>query len=338
MDELAKKEARNYLSAAGLFILGGYFLLEVFVTAFNNSTQLINQNIFFALGIGMIIVATLLAILQKRDMLAILFMLMGFLQFFLAFYPSDFAYIIVEGFILLVAIITLTSKDNKKWLLFLIPAIMFIGNVVNLIMGGNNTVFSTIVCLIITVLCFYYAFCFASERAHLPGHALLTKDENTNFKSSGSVLGYSLFALIAAVPSFYFIFGESFISLASVTTLVTLGSIMLIFIAILLLTIGKMRFTPIMFLLIGITLLLSCYSTGIMAIGIGILIVIVGIFAMLRKESRILPGIMLAVFGFGWCFYPYLPSGISITLFFIPLIIAIYLAFFVYSERNMPKI
>jgi len=338
MDEYAKIEARNYLSAAGLFILGGCFLLEVFVTAFNNSTQLINQNFFFVLGIGLVIVATLLAILQKRDMLAILFMMMGFLQFFMAFYPSDFAYIIVEGFVLLVAIITLTSKDNKKWLLFLIPAVMFIGNMVSLIMGGRNTVFSTIVCLILAILCIYYAFCYASERVHLPGYSLLTKDENTSFKSSGSVLGYSLFALIAAVPSFYFIFGESFISLASVTTLVTLGSIMLIFVSILLLAIGKMRFTPVMFLLTGITLLISCYSTGLMAIGLGILIVIIGIFAMLRKESRFLPGIMLAVFGLGWCFYSYLPSGISITLFFIPLIIAIYLAFSVYSERDMPKI
>jgi len=82
------------------------------------------------------------------------------------------------------------------------------------------------------------------------------------------------------------------------------------------------------------------YASGAMFIGIGILMIVLGLFAMLRKESRILPGIMLIVSGCTWFFSEFNGGNASVASFIlnaIPCLIAIYLAFVVYSQRKLPK-
>ncbi|HJJ31846.1 MAG TPA: hypothetical protein O0X25_00005 [Methanocorpusculum sp.] len=82
------------------------------------------------------------------------------------------------------------------------------------------------------------------------------------------------------------------------------------------------------------------FSTGAMFIGCGILFIIIGLFAMLRKESRILPGIMLIVYGCSCFFTAYIGGNfpvVSAILNAVPCLIAIYLAFVVYSQKNLPK-
>jgi len=64
---------------------------------------------------------------------------------------------------------------------------------------------------------------------------------------------------------------------------------------------------------------------------------------MLRKESRILPGIMLIVYGCTMFFTAFANGAmvsapiVSAVLNGIPALIAIYLAFVVYSQRKLPK-
>ncbi|HJJ39170.1 MAG TPA: hypothetical protein O0X42_03435, partial [Methanocorpusculum sp.] len=117
----------------------------------------------------------------------------------------------------------------------------------------------------------------------------------------------------------------------------------MIFIAVLLFAVGKMRFTPVMFLLLALTNILVIYSSGAMYIGIGILWLVIGLFCILRKESRILPGIMLIVYACTALFSAYAgvtavsAPVVSVILNAIPCLIAIYLAFAVYSQRKLPK-
>jgi len=341
MDELAKTEARNYLCAAGFFLIAAYFTLLFFIKIGSSAFVEINDNINIAIGIGLLIIATLLIVLRKRDMIAILFFLIGFVEIFWAFSSHGIWDFIMAGFLFLVALITLTSKEKVKWLLFLISAIWFVGYL--MLICNVSVITDFLFIAILTVLCLYYAFCCACERCHLPGSKLLTADETTDLKASGSVLGYMLIALIAGGYALYYILGESVLPLETFVTIELIAGALIIFVAILLLAVGKMRFTPIMFLLFGITSILSIYSSGMMFIGIGILVIIIGLFAMLRKESRILPGIMMIVYGCTMFFTAFAYGAmisapvVSALLNGIPALIAIYLSFVVYSQRKLPK-
>ncbi|HJJ36128.1 MAG TPA: hypothetical protein O0X27_03000 [Methanocorpusculum sp.] len=342
MDELAKTEARNYLCAAGFFMIAAFFISQIFSEVGTAAFVEPNDNIHIALGLGLLIVATLLIVLHKRDLIAILFFMTGFWQLFAAFTPSELWGIILMGFLVLVALVTLTGQDKKKWLLFLIPLLCFIPGLIGELIGFNPYV-GMVFIIILAVICLYYAFCCACERISLPGSKILTADEATDFKASGSVLGYMLFAVLTGGYALHYILGEAVLPLDSFVTMELLAGSLMIFVAILLFAVGKMRFTPIMFMLVGLIGILSMYSSGAMFIGLGILMIVLGLFAMLRKESRILPGIMLIVYGCTWFFSAYV-AGTSISmpvvsalLNGIPALIAIYLSFVVYSQRKLPK-
>jgi len=342
MDELAKTEARNYLAAAGFFLIAANFIVLLF-SCFGTTADFASlESIQLALGIGLLIVATLLIVLHKRDMVAILFFMMGFFQLYLAFTPPGIWSTILVGFVLLVVLVTLAGQDKKKWMLFIVPLIWFISALIRLLMGFNLYVAITFY-IILAVLCLYYAFCCACERCSLPGSKLLTADEQTDFKASGSVLGYMLFALVAGGYALHYLVGDQVLSMASLWTIECLTASLLIYVAILLLVVGRMRFTPVMFLMMGLTSLLSLYCSGGMFVGIMILYVVIGLFAMLRKESRILPGIMLIVYGLVFLFTDSAGASaitspvVSFILNAIPCLIAIYLAFVVYSQRKLPK-
>ena len=334
MDELAKTEARNYLCAAGFFVIAAYALLNAVCGTNPDDT------IFLVIGIGLLLIGTLLIVLRKRDMVAILFMMFSIYYISTSFIPGFAGSAIVicfGGLVLLALLVTLTGKEKAKWLLILPPLLMVVGSLVGLLSTKSGV---NIILWILFAVCMYFALACASERLHLPGRKLLTADEETDFKASGSVLGYLLFAVISGMYVVYYIVGESMMHLEYLHTINLVAAVLLIFIAVLLFAVAKMRFTPAMFLLLGLADLLAMNSTGAMFIGCGILFIIIGVFAMLRKESRILPGIMLVVYGCTYFFSAYAGGNmpvVSIILNAIPCLIAIYLAFVVYSQKKLPK-
>lgn len=346
MDEIAKTEVRNYLSAAGFFLLAAEFLLMLITHTDSTFTLVMENSLIFVLGIGLLIVATTLIIMRKRDMLSLLFFMMGFHQIFCSFNPYGLWNAIFLGFLLLTALVTLSSKEKQKWLLFLIPAIWFLFSMITTIIRCDLSILITIIVIslgILTALSLYFSFCCASERISLPGRKFLTADEETDFKASGSVLGYMIIALLSGGYALHYIVGDALLPLETFVVVEHLCGIMMILVTILLLCIGKMRFTPIMFLLFGLTSLLCVYAQGLMFIGIGILFIVIGLFAMLRKESRILPGIMIVVYGCTAFFSAYAAETmvsvpvVSFILNAVPCLIAVYLSFVVYSQRKLPK-
>jgi len=343
MDENARTEARNYLSAAGFFLIGGFWLLYLLNNLSNGQFTLSATITCVTVGIGLIIISTLLIVLRGRDMVAMLFAMMGFAYLFWSstdYYLYSSLQICI--FILLVSLVTLTSTDRKKWMLSIVPIIMFLWIFVDLFIEvfAVDMAFN----FLIAAIPLYFSFCCASERIQFPGSALLNSDDTTDFKASGSVLGYMLFAFaVGGFALFYAVNDSSKLPLAAVTALKLTSGAIMVYVSILLLAVGKMRFTPVMFLLIGILLILTVYCEGYMIVGAGLLFIMVGIFAMLRKESRIIPGIMLIVFGFSG-FISLIAGGIlpsipwlSVILNGIPCLIAIYLAFVVYSQRELPR-
>jgi len=343
VDELAKIEARNYLSAAGFFLIGIFWLIMIFTNTSGDSSAFPSSYLYITLGIGLLAAATLLVVLHKRDMIALLFFIFGFWQLFCGILSIGPWTYVIAGFMLLVALVILTGKDKQKWVLFLIPVIYFLLCLYYAIFN-YNVVVVTIFHIILAVLPLYFAFCCASERLHLPGSKFFTSDQQTDFKSSGSVLGYLLFALMLGGYALYYFSGGTIYTIESARMVKLLAACLMVFIAILLLAVGKMRFTPIMFMLLGLCCIAEyCISDTAMFYGMGIAECILGIFAILRKESRILPGIMIIFFS-STCFLSLVSVSsspgymlASAILNLIPCMIAIYLAFVVYSQKKLPK-
>jgi len=347
MDELAKAEARNYITAGGFFLLAVYFLIKLF-TAFDLSVivnETSNQFIFNVVtGVGLILLAILLIILRRRDMIALLFFMFGAFALFVAYTATSGLWaVLFAAFLLLIALITLTGQDKQKWFLFLIPVIWFI-YVLLIFCFGINTIVIILCNVILAVLSIYAALACAAERFHLPGSGFLTADENTDFKASGSALGYMLFALPLGGYALYYFSGGTAVTFDSAGTVKLVAAALMILVAILLLAVGKMRFTPIMFILLGLCCFFeSCIESTILFYAIGIAELILGLFAIFRKESRILLGIMLLFFSstsfLSLISVPSSPGNMlaSAILNLIPCLIAIYLAFVVYSQRKLPK-
>ena len=73
----------------------------------------------------------------------------------------------------------------------------------------------------------------------------------------------------------------------------------------------------------------------------GVLLIVTGLFAMLRKESRILPGLMIIIYGASYFISAIIGGAAvspvaSILLNIIPAAIAFYLAVATISQRKIP--
>jgi hypothetical protein len=148
-----------------------------------------------------------------------------------------------------------------------------------------------------------------------------------------------LFALVSAAYAAYYIAGEEALSLECINSLNLVVSVMLMCLGVLLFAVGRMRFTPVMFFLLGLVSAFVNLCPKELLIGVGILLLILGLFTVLRKESRILPGIMILVYAVSAFFSCYAGQNmpvLSVILNLVPCLIAVYLAFAVYSQRKLP--
>ena len=256
MDELAKTEARNYLSAAGFFVIAANYLLLLFMDA----ETVLDPAISLAVGFGLLISGILLLVLRNRDMIALLFIMLSFYfiaNVFAAGFVGVFLTLCFNGLLLLTILVTITGKDKAKWMIVILPLLMLITSLIDIFSGARPSPAAYILFTAIAVISLYFAFCCACERINLPGRKLLTADEQTDFKASGSALGYLLFAATVGAYVVYYIVGESMLSLETLHTVNVVAAFLLILVGILLLTIGKMRFTPVMFIAAGLTELLA---------------------------------------------------------------------------------
>lgn len=341
MDDVAKTEARNYISAAGFFIIAASFFIPLLANLGSPVFILPDSTMSLIFGIALLIAATALIVLRKRDLTAIIFFMMGFIQLYYAFSTSGTWNTVLIGCMLLTAIVTLTSKEKVKWLLFLIPLLWFLQRVVRSVTDYNPGVLIAFFG-VLAVLSYYYALACGIEKISLPGRKLLTADETTDFKSSGSILGYMLFAVANATWAFYnFANDNAAFPFEALQTISIITGILMIFAAALLLAVAKMRFTPTMFFLAGLAVIFASFVEGAMLFGVALLFLAIGLFAILRKESRKLPGIMFILSGAVYFILSTVGAeGTYLTVGIINAIIAaiaVYLCFVVYTDWKLPK-
>ncbi len=335
MDEIQKTEMRNYAMSAGFFIIAFQALLFAMMPVSGiepAAFTVIADACLKIIALLLILTGVILIVLKNRDLSAIIFLLIGMFFATKAYTTVIGSEFIINIFLLILALIILTAKDRKKYLLFIMPALI---GVIGLI-----TIFTPalLLDLILGVVALYFAFACASERINLPGGALLKADVVTDFKAGGSVLGYLLFGISTAVWAFVYLGNISF---ESALVIDSLCGAMLIFTGVLLWAVGKMRFTPVMFILMGFLQIIGVMVSGPLYAVIGAMFIVLGLFAVLRTESRILPALMLIIYG---CTYFITPLIIGVganlivsgVLNLIVALITVYMAFAVFMQKKLP--
>ena len=354
MNEIAKNEMRNYLSAAGFFVLALTTLVVctsffIPITDAAMSTLAVSD---IVCSILLLLAGILLAVLGKRDLTAITFLMFGSIKLLMtttniiggtssALSESYFVSAILQVFLLILALILLTAKDKVKYLLVLIIGLHGVSNIIGffgpadilpMILGYSH--------IIIAIIALYFAFACASERIILPLGKTLTSDQETDFKKSASALGYLTIAASMAVWAFFHLFNASYLVADIIYALDGVYAILMILIGILLFAVAKMRFTPVMFMLVGALLAVSSVIGDSFEFILGILFIVLGLFAVLRTESRILPGLMFVIYGISYFIVP-VAAGAGITILAVlvnglPALIALYLAVATFSQKKLP--
>ena len=350
MNEIAKNEMRNYLSAAGFFVLALSALIvsgEFFgegTTSYFQAAQTAN----IILSVLLLLIGVLLAVLGKRDLTAISFLMFGSLKLLIilplvltsvTMDEMSFVNPILLSFYIIFALILLTAKDKAKYPLALVISlegffnlIWFIGTISGMIMGYSR--------IFLAVIALYFAFACASERFTLPLGKTLTAGQETDFKKSASALGYLTISASMALWALFYLFNASEGVAELIYSADGVYAILMILVGILLFAVAKMRFTPVMFLLAGALLAVSSVIGDSFEFILGILFIVLGIFAVLRTESRILPGLMFIIYGISYFIGPVaVGAGITILAVIVnglPALIALYLAVATFSQKKLP--
>ena len=349
MDEFQKNEIRNYLTAGGLLlfcVMIGFTLIASLTNGFAANESLAAQKI--GIGVLFLVLGILLAVLKKRDLTAIAFLIIGGGNLTILFEGVENAglttALIIGVIYLFCAVLLLTAKDAKKYVFFVILAALGLSIIFRV--AGIADIASLILDIVALVAALYFALAAGFEKISLPGRDLITADDATVFKQSGSAVGYLLFAAVSGFWAVSYLIGAlGNISLSAgiagaLPSIEKAFALILAVVAVLLFAVGKMRFTPVMFLFIAAAYYLVSVSSGFSMYVIGGLFVILGLFAMVRKESRILPGLMLIIYG---CtdFFSVIAGAttnpvLSVFLNGIPCLIAVYLAFATFSQKKFP--
>ena len=354
MNETAKNEMRNYLSAAGfcIFALSSLIISAEFLGEATAGFLEAATNADIILSVLLLLIGVLLAVLGKRDLTAISFLMFGSLKLLLISLISPnltsgtvaevfFVCAILQSCFLILALILLTAKDKAKYLLALLIGLEAIidfvmytisGNMSGIVLGSSR--------IILAVLALYFAFACASERFTLPLGKTLTAEQETDFKKSASALGYLTISASMAVWAFFYLLKASDGVTEMIYSADGVYALLMILVGILLFAVAKMRFTPVMFLLAGALLAVSSVIGDSFEFIIGILFIVLGLFAVLRTESRILPGLMFVIYGISYFIVP-VAAGAGITILAVlvnglPALIALYLAVATFSQKKLP--
>ncbi|HJJ36559.1 MAG TPA: hypothetical protein O0X27_05245 [Methanocorpusculum sp.] len=335
MDEIAKAEARNYVSMAGFILLGLFGLILIFGSFDSSFAVSTLSTAMMVLGSLVLIMGIFLAILGNRGLTTIFFIAEG-MMLLITSMINGFT-LIIAGANLVLAILMLFGTNGKKLIYFLLALVLVPIGLTSFF--GWPSIILTILSIITCVLYFWFAIACAAERTGFPGRNLICEDEAVDFKTSGSVLGYLMFAMVCAVWVVYYFLSESIVPLAGVEAVKLVCGSILILLAILLFAIAKMRFTPMIFLLTGTIFIISTMVGGIAIYAFGAVLVLLGIIAFLRQESRVLLALFLILYGLTFFISVLITGNYSLGIFhgiinLIPGLVALYLAFAVFAQKK----
>ena len=351
MSDSAKQEARNYLSSFGFLLMAMVYILAMFsslsasdsAAAFSSFEIHMVQPCMIA-GAMLILVSIGLLVLRHRVLHAVTFMFFAAMLFLTALAGNNTLITNISAcFLLILAMIILLSNDRYKYIFALIN--LFCGIVGALgccHLEGGFAVLMLVISGALALFLIYLAIACSTQKIALPLTRMLSSDSTVRLNKAGPMLGF----LFAAMYISLWLLKEIFSEAADLDSLIQTVSLvfvaMMILIAVLLFIIGKMQFTPVMFAAMGMVFWLDMYATGPMEYGVGLILILTGIFAVLSRFPRFLTALFLIGCGFCNIMLYYAESqglgSMPVIILFeaICVLLALYIAFANMSAR--PKL
>jgi len=333
MDELTKNSVRNSVSAGAYLLLaitGIFFVIVGLTTAqFNMYLMLVVQALIATAGI-------ILLVLKKRNLTAFCFLMFALLFSYYTFTGGVLASIVVPILLFLFivfALFLLGTNESKKLTYFCVFLPYGIG-AIGIAIFGNITVLSVIFHILFALVALFYAIVFASEKINLPLSKKLKSDETIEFRKIGPALGYYLFAVPCVIGVVSLISG--LVDKGTFGNILLACGIVLIIAGIINGIFSQQKFTSVMFIIMGISLLLIPLCGDVFFYVAGGLFILLFVLALLQKESLVLPALMLL---FAGAHFLILGFGISLAIFGIILsglagLLALYIAFALMFEKK----
>jgi len=333
MDEITKISFRNNISAFAyllLALLGVMFTIGGATnTAFNPIMGLLIEVLVGASGI-------FLLILRKRDLTALCMLMFSMLFGYYTVTGGVINSVIVPvllWFFIIFGLIMLGTKEKKKTSYFCVFFPYGIGAIAISIFG-SPTLITLIMHGFFAAIALLYAIIYASEKVHLPLAKKLRVDEEIQFKKIGPVLGYYLFAVLCILTLFYQLNGIMTVDVYNAIFIT--GGIILIISGIINAIFSQQQFTPLMFIIMGISSILVPLTGVVMFFVAGGIFLVLSLVALLQKQSLILPAIMLLITGVYYLLMGFELShpAIYIVLCGLSGLIALYLSFALLFEKK----
>ncbi|HJJ29119.1 MAG TPA: hypothetical protein O0X70_07010, partial [Methanocorpusculum sp.] len=346
----SKDEVRNYVTSFGLMLIATLYILVLFGINDYMSGALTQDAAFSGMTYPAVILSILLMlcgivllVLRNRVLSAVTFLFMSaeFLMYALE-YKSYFVVPFASVFSLILAAIILTCRSPKKYLYAVINILCGLIGVLGLFDSGTPLGTAAVVCMIVTSgILIYFAVACASQKIEMPFTKFLTNDDDMAFSRSGPVLGYLFLGIYLFMWVLYNFIGEENFPPEIISAVCFAVSLMIMVIGFLSFAVGRMRFTPLLFLATGAAFLIDLYVSGSMHYVVAMLLLLIGILAVFRKHSRLMPSLLVIGFGFARFLmnnveaFPELITVVSI-LNIACMLLAVYLAFAVFAEK--PKL
>jgi len=360
LSDETKSMMRNYAMVAGFFavfivciinvvcLLGGKTLVETVGTSGDIA-------IYVIITVMLMISGIVLALLHKRDQVSITFLFMAMVMVFMAFrrifadIPDEFLGVGIV--MLLIGIMMLITKNEQRVIcsLMILPAPIFL--VIGMCCLGAGMDITTAlkvasIGLLITALAALYAvFAIGLENPKFPGYEMFVADENdeskdgvpVHFKISGAILGYMTLTIPMFTAMLYSLH-VSGMTQEVCSYMDIFAGLMLAVFGIVMLVAGRMRFTPFLFMILGVSLAIAGL-VGANSWIICIIMVILGIICVFKFEERMLLGTALILFGLSWLFADQAifstVEAVSIFINLIPAVILTCISFALCSNGKL---
>ena len=351
MSENTKRDARNYITAFGFLAVAAYFVYNIFEVyiALESGTRVGFDSLLttpeIIIGLFILICSILLFILRKRALAAATLMFTSVQIFVDALLPNESILLgIFCIFSFIFAAVLLLSKDKMKYIFSGICAVLGLISL-SWIFSSTTSFFiiSGIITLLFTLFLTYVTLACASDKHNLPLTQFLIKDGDTTIRTCGQMLGYVFIAMYFVIGAVYGFFNVTVVD-SEIMLLIRYTLILMLFLCgILLLFIGKMRFTPALFIGVSFALWLDSISVGYFYYVAIFVLLVIGVLAVLRKYSRLLPSLLTIFCSVNMILYTLYHQGwfelktAIIVLWIACVILTLYLSIATFSEvKKLP--
>jgi len=342
-----KADLRRYFTMSGFFLM---FVLQLIalvnVLKTGNAVYAGYECIEIILAISILVSGVVLALLHKRDLFALFFILFAVMTIIIR-YAGDSSVIAVDLIFFPLAVMFLITKNEQAKVLSVLC--ILIGLLVFRNVNGMDAVIIADLGFL-AILPGYFALILGCEKFKFRLYDILVADEDdesndgmpVHFKTVGSILGYLLIAIMPLAEIAQLLTDGVIISSYSENLSMVIG-LMMVIVGFVMLVAGRMRFTPIMFWMIGTLFLIHPYC-GDITVGWFICLVMIALLIMLHGESRKMAGCTLIFYMLGLIFgYAYCETGANsvplmacaVLMFVISFILCEYICFALHSNGKL---